>query len=300
MNFLKGVWQGFKEAWNEYWLATLITFVLVVLILIGVASCGGGSDPQVPPPTTLRTDLKVGYYGSEKDQPRETRDHVNIFFEAQFDGQQRAIENINYMQMPTILSVTPQLFNEKNRLLPDGEQRLREFFKLLAPSGILRYVTYLYPLDEPDILNTPAAEVIEAARISRKVAAEFGFNPRLFVIYGAAFTWQGSETFDLIGFDNYSAGAKIFFNGDYAKLKAIKRPNQKLALIPGGAGPWEQDPVSFYNTANSDPDVEMIISFVWFDSTSAGQGYTTGIRSNSRRGDYCRMGKLITGKAGTC
>jgi hypothetical protein len=300
MNFLRGVWQGFKEAWNEYWLATLMTFFWVVLVLAAVVGCSGGSDPQVPPPPVLRTDLKVGYYGSEKEQPRETRDHVNIFFEAQFDGPQRVINNINYMQMPTILAVSYQLFDEKNRLRLDGEQRLREFFTLLAPSGVLKYVTYLYPLDEPDLLNTPTSEVVEAARISRKVAAEFGLSPKLFVIYGVSFTWQGSEAFDVIAFDNYSAGARIFFNGDYDKLKAVKKPYQKLALIPGGAGPWEQDPTSFYNKANSDLDVEMIISFVWFDSTFSAQGYTTGIRSNSRRGDYCRMGKLISGKAGGC
>lgn len=300
MKFLKNVWYGLKEAWNEYGVVTLIVAVLVVIALAATSGCSGGADPQVPSPTTLRTDLKVGYYASTLEQPRETRDHVNIFFEAQFDGPQRVIDNINYMQMPTILSVSVQLFNEKNRLRPDGEQRLREFFKFLAPSGVLRYVTYLYPLDEPDLLNTPAVEVIEAARISRKVAAEFGLTPKLFVIYGVNFTWQGSEAFDTIAFDNYSAGSKIFFNGDYAKLKAVKKPNQKVALIPGGAGPWEQDPVPFYNTANSDLDVEMVISFVWGDSTFSAQGYTTGIRSNSRRGDYCRMGKLISGKAGGC
>jgi len=279
-------------------LLRLVSNSVIAALLI---SCSKGQfSSEISSVATVRNNLQFGYFGSVGDQPRDTRDHVNVYFDMGFDGLQATIDSINYMQMSTILGVQRQLFDSNNRLLLDGEQRLRDYFTALKPSGVLQYVTYLYPLDEPDILNTPASEVVEAARVTRKVASEFGITQHLFVIYGASFTFPASDSFDLIAFDNYSEGIKIFTNGDYDKLKAVRKPYQKIALIPGGAGPWLQDPIPFYNVLNNDLDVQMIIAFVWFDSTLPAQGYTSGIRSNVRRPDYCRVGKLITSKAGQC
>lgn len=277
-------------------------FLLILAIVMLVAGCGGGVDPNAPVerPKILRTDLQFGYYASTGNQPQETKGHVNFYHDMQFEGEQHTIDSIRFMQMPVMLGVQYWMYDEKNNPKADGESQLLGYLHRLNDAGVLRFVTDVYPLDEPDLLGTKAGDVVATNAAVRRSFAVFNMRPRLSVIYGAGFTWPGVASYDDVGFDNYSAGSGIFYNGDFARLKAVLRPDQKIWLVPGGADPWRADPTPFVNYAHSDPQVRGLINFIWPDSTDPRQGYEKGIRSNGLAQKYCRVGREVIGTSGPC
>ena len=251
-------------------------------------------------PTITRNDLQFGYFGSVGDQPQATREHVNIFMDMQFGGEQYTIDSIKYMGIPIILGIEYWMYNAEFQPKPNAEANLRDYLTRLQTAGVLKYVTDVYPVDEPDVNRVAPADIKTTNDIIRRVFSEFSMAPRLNAIYGAQFTWPGVQYYDDVGFDNYSAGANIFVNGDYARLKGALRPDQRIWLVPGGASPWKQDPKPFVDIANGDPQVRGIIAFVYFDSANPTQGYGLGIRSNGMLPAYCRVGATIAGKPVNC
>lgn len=274
---------------------------LGVAICLALAGCGG-VDPNAPVerPKVLRTDLQFGYYASAGTQPQETKGHVNLYYDMQFEGEQHTIDSIRFMQMPVMLGIQYWMYDEFNRPKADAESQLLGYLHRLNEAGVLKFVTDVYPLDEPDLLGAKSDDVIATNAAVRRAFAAFNMRPRLSVIYAVAFTWPGVSSYDDVGFDNYPAGSGIFYNGDYAKLKAVLRADQKIWLVPGGADPWRQDPTPFINYAHSDPQVRGLINFVWFDSTDPKQGYGKGIRTNGMARAYCQAGREITGGSGPC
>lgn len=286
-----------RAFWSTY------IFILCLAVPVMIAACGGGGvDPNAPVarPKNLRADLHYGYYGSTGLQPQETKGHVTFYLDMQFEGEQHAIDSIRLMQLPVMLGVQYWMYDERNVPKADGEAQLLAYLYRLNAAGVLKFVTDVYPLDEPDLFGTKVDDVIAVNAAVRRAFATFGMRPRLSVIYGVSFTWPGVASYDDVGFDNYSAGSGIFYNGDYARLKSVLRPDQNIWLVPGGADPWRQDPTQFINFAHGDPQVRGLINFVWFDSTHPSQGYGKGIRSNGMAGAYCRAGREITGAAGAC
>jgi hypothetical protein len=279
-----------------------ILFLAVVIVVMLVACGGGGVDPNAPVerPKVLRADLQFGYYASTGTQPQETKGHVNFYHDMLFEGEQHTIDSIRLMQMPVMLGVQYWMYDARNVPKADGEAQLLGYLHRLNDAGVLKFVTDVYPLDEPDLLGTKADDVVAVNAAVRRAFATFGMRPRLSVIYGVGFTWQGVASYDDIGFDNYSAGSGIFYNGDYARLKGVLRADQKIWLVPGGADPWRQDPTQFINFAHGDPQVRGLINFVWFDSTHPSQLYGKGIRTNGMAGAYCRAGREITRVVGPC
>lgn len=265
-------------------------------------ACGGtgNQDVSVPAPAMTRADLQFGYFGSLGDQPERTRGHVNLYMDMQFGGEQYTIDSIKYMGKPTMLGVQYWLYDAQFKPKLDAETNLRAYLTRLQAAGALKYVTNVYPADEPDVNRIQVADIKASNEMVRKVFAEFSMNPRLSVIYGANFTWPGIQFYDDVGFDNYSAGAAIFYNGDYARLKSALRPDQRIWLVPGGASPWRQNPTAFVNMANSDLQVRGIIAFVFFNSTDPSQGYGLGIRDNGMLPAYCQNGSAIAGYAVNC
>jgi hypothetical protein len=286
----------------------LLSAFLASLALFGCAPAGVDPNASVPAPSTLRTDLQFGYYasvptvkGDDTGQIQETREHVNVYMDMLFGGEQFTIDSILYMKKPTILGVQYWMYDERNRAKVDGEAQLIAYLGRLQAAGALQYVTDAYPLDEPDLLGTPESEIQAVNAAVRRAFALYGMYPRLSVIYGVGFTWNGVRWYDDIGFDNYSAGSGIFYNGDIAKLKAVaNKPGQKIWLVPGGASPWRQDPTQFINYAHSDPQVRGLINFVYFDSTHPSQLYGKGIRTNGTRSAYCAAGAKLIGVSVPC
>jgi hypothetical protein len=273
----------------------------LIAALVITACSGGGADINAPveKPAALRTDLQFGYYASLGNQPQETKAHVNLYHDMQFGGEQYTIDSIKYMAMPTMLGIQYWMYDAKNKPKPDAELQLRAYLTRLQASGALQYVTDVYPLDEPDLIGSDPADIFATNAMIRRVFAEFNMRPRLSVIYGDRNQWQGVTSYDDVGFDKYYAGSAIFFNGDYAKLKSILRPDQKIWLVPGGADPWRQDPTPFVNYAHGDPQVRGIIAFTWFNSPPNGD-YGKGIGQNGMAKAYCQAGAAITNKNGAC
>ena len=285
-------------------------FILILFLFI-ISACGGGgnsSNPNayVPPAAIVRADLYYGYFGSLANQPSETEGHVNIFYDLGFDGPEKRIENIKYMGLKNSNSVigldyvlwnNNGLANEKTRFTeaPDAEVRLTALLQSFKDADILKYIQAASILDEVDNREIPEALVKKQIDLTKKVFANFNVPIKILGIYGAKFTWVGSQYLDWVGFDNYSAGAAIFYNGDYARFKGILKPHQKGVLVPGGAEPWLQDPAAFINTANADAQIIWIMPFTWFTS-GAGSDFGKGIRDNSRRKDYCNAGAIISQK----
>lgn len=284
------------------------TAVLAGLALWGCS--GGNPDPNafVPEPSALRKDLQFTYFGAvptvkgdATGQIEETREHVNFFMDMQFGGEQFTIDSILYMKKPTMLGVQYFMYDAQNKPKPTGEAELVAYLGRLQAAGALKYVTDAYPIDEPDLLNTPAKDIQSVNASVRRAFEGYGLKPRLSVIYSAKFTWNGAEFYDDIGFDNYSAGSGIFYNGDFARLTAAaNKPGQKLWLVVGGASPWNQNPEAFINYANGDAKIRGIIAFVYFDSISPEQMYGLGIRNNGQRKTYCNAGSKVTRQTANC
>lgn len=260
-------------------------------------------DIVVSAPAVLRTDLMYGYYGRLRNQVAETIDHVNLLWESQFEGELNMITNILAAKLPTVLDVGTQCFQKieasglNHHYKEDAEDLLRGLFTRLKANGALQYVKWLYPLDEPNT-NTTVVDLVYAIRSCKKVALEFPelADVKFAVIYAAKpETYDCIALFDLVGVDDYDNKSQIFTNGTYARLKAQLRSNQKTIILPGGA--FGQDITSFINTAHSNPEVSVVLPFVWFGPmVPADKWIGIGDDKNPLKAQYVQAGKLLTGK----
>lgn len=274
----------------------------VLIVAVVIAACGGSADDiVVPKPQNPRTDILYGYYASLGEQVAEVKDHTNLHWEAQFDGPAKAVQNIKDANTFTVLDVGYQVFTSdggKKTILPDAEQRLRDFLRYMQYNNVLHYVEVLYPLDEPNLQLRNPNDIYAAVDIVKRVASEFqeldGY--KLGVIYWDESAYTGIELFDWVGFDNYDAKSSIFTepNGRYFQMLAQLRPDQKTLLVPGGA--FDQDPTPFVNFAQGRPEVVAIIPFVWFDVINDKENFL-GIKSRPEMAQkYIAAGKELTGK----
>jgi hypothetical protein len=256
------------------------------------------SDIHIPEPSVKRKDLFYGYYGAMNDQVAETKDHINIWWEAQFQGHLKAIENIDRTKMFTVLDVTNQCmvkFAEHGRnfkFRPDAEAQLRDLFTTMKQANVLQFVKVLYPMDEPNI-NSTADDVKQAIFILKKVASEFIelSGVKLGVIYAAKpETYECIEYFDWVGVDDYDEKSTIFdSNGAYTKLKARLHPDQRTVIMPGGA--FGQNPVPFVNFAHSNHEVVALVPFVWFGPMQPADKWVgIGQDQNVLKQDYINTG----------
>lgn len=251
--------------------------------------------PEVP----RRTDLLYGYYASHDEQVAETKDHVNLYMENQFAGQDKAIQNILDMSRTTILDVSAQMFYRDSGTGPftmhgDALVRLTDFFRRMSDAGALKHVRYLCPIDEPnntvqreDVLRSAIAIVFEAA--SQFIELR---GVRLFFIYAADKPFICSDAAALIGFDDYDMRSHVLVSDKYKALKASLGVGQKIVLVPGGA--YGQDPEPFIRFANANPEVGLVMPFLWFDDKSGNVG-ALGIRSGPLRAAYREAGRSVCG-----
>lgn len=284
--------------------------LLVVAVCISslLTACGGGyPDVTIPPPATLRTDLRMGYFGAYDDQATQTKGAVNLWWEAHFQGDQKAIDNIITAAQPTVLMVGDQLYEQfqptgqNYRLRADADVRLRAYLQFLRNGGALGYVKRLVPFDEPNI-NVRAGDFRAGIVLAQRVAAEF---PELAGVGFAAIyaykplQYEAIELLSDVGVDDYGQKSALLTNGAYQQLVARLRPDQHTILVPGGA--FGEDITPWFNFAETHQEVGSIVAFVWFNAprpqdVGAIPGHPwVGIGFGPLRESYLAAGRLIVG-----
>jgi hypothetical protein len=266
--------------------------VALALMLAGCQEGGGGGEeakpPKPAPPVELRGDLLHSYYGDANGQMAETCDHVNAVWLWAWNG--IMVERILEAERCGITNVVVGTWDAFE---PDAEIRLRNRFDAYRKQGILDLIYALTPVDEPDGDGNKSAEQLRAwAEMARRVMADYPelARTKLAVIYSPKGR-PAIEVFDLVGWDDYEAGYGVL-GAQLAEFKALLRPDQGIILIPGGAdGVGRIDPGPFFDVAQTDPQVKMIVSFIWFDGWD-NRG-TLGIRSNGMAKVYCEMGRKV-------
>lgn len=251
---------------------------LLIALVMGLAACGGGgggSDTSVPPPpAAVRYDLLYGYFGDCATCVQETKDHTNVQMVVGWGGslEQHAFEASSAGQK-LIVALCWQC----------GEDNIRWQFTQLRNLNVLQRVVALYPEDEPDVNHIDDGAMKNIVAMVRRVASEFVEleHVKIAVIYGNQGT-PGIEAFDWVGADEYGLGLHA---SKYIKSKM--RPDQGLILVPGGADPWKEDPQPFVEYAQADPQVVMIMPFLWRWPTPPGG---RGIGDNGMAHAYCVAG----------
>ncbi len=249
-------------------------------------------DIVVAYPGNKRTDLYYGYFASLGNQLEETKDHINLFMDVQFNGPERTRADIAAFNGDAALDVAYQLFVRPEGakfsiLRSDAEARVREFFTFLTP--VLPKIKILFAMDEPNNTLESGNEFYLGIAILKKVVAEFSLDVKYAVIYSADKPTICQDQFDYIGIDDYEKKSSILV-GQYQRLKASLLPHQKTILVPGGA--YGQDPWPFVYFAQANPEVGIVMPFLWYDDTMGAVG-AKGIRSNGLRDEYVKAGKAI-------
>jgi hypothetical protein len=256
-------------------------------------------DITVAPAEKRRDDLLYGYYGCADNQVAETKDHVNLLHESQFDGPEKCIQNILDAQMFTVLDVSTQVFFE-GHVKPTAEGELLAFLSVLSLRGALKYIEVIYPIDEPNN-TTNALDLSKAVSIIQRVAKSFPDldGVLLGVCYAEDKPFICQELFDLVGFDAYGKKSSVL-TGKYQTFRNTLLPFQKTILFPGAA--YGQDPKPFVNWAETDPRVKILMPFLWLDEridpkTGKGSVGAPGVRSGPLKQQYIDAGKYVTGKS---
>lgn len=249
------------------------------------------------PSASKRGDLSYGYFGCILEQVAETKGHVNILNEVQFEAPDKVAKNMRDANMDVMLGLSPQLLDRPDAktqftVRPDAEQRLYDFFTFLRLEGVLHHVVAMTPIDEPNNTVGSEAELLKVVAVIRRVADQFielaGY--KLYVIYAADKSFIAQSAFDWIGFDDYDMKSHVLVGEKYKALKASLRPDQHTIIIPGGC--YGQDPKPFVDFAQGNQEVAVVLPFLWLDDQWGTVG-APGIRSNGLRAKYITAGKSI-------
>lgn len=268
--------------------------ILAIIAAIYFGSKSGGGSSTSP----IRKGW-FGYYGSKGNQVAETADHTNVHWEAFWDDEQGAIENLRKVDGHVVLDVG-RIFERvgpKNLALrKNAEFLLRDLFDKLREAGVLDKVDATVVHDEP---NLPENQIIDelplAVGLVRSVASEYPELSGLLqcCIYYSHTPMIHMELFDLVAFDEYGAGADIFrVGGSYDVFRSKLKPGQRTLLIPGGS--YGQDPKAFVTAARYYPECLGIIAFLWREP-----GHGSGAESICNlpiRDAYVAAGKELLGR----
>lgn len=277
-------------------IAILVIAAVIAAVLVKVYAKKKQYDQDLTfPPAPPRADLLYGYYGCKGDQVAETKDHINLFMESQFDGADKAIQNILDAAKPTILDLSAQMFHREPEqkyysVLPDAATRVVAFLQRLQDAGALQYVKYLYPIDEPNNTVGDPTTLMLAINIVRDASKQFPAldGVQLAVIYAADKSFICQEEYALVGFDDYDLKSHVLVSPRLQSLQMSLRPDQKIILVPGGS--YGQDPKPFIDFAQGNPRVGMVMPFLWLDEPTVGK---PGIRSNDMRAAYSAAGASV-------
>lgn len=250
---------------------------------------GGCPDPTPPPgPLPSRPGIAYCYFGIQEGDAAQIADHVTMAHVMSWgDWSSPAMMNSIFMNFMTqavqagipkiMVTLDWCLFTQTSpkHPLPDNQctTNLINFFDFLRDNGMLQYLGGYYLIDEPDIQENQLSDAQVLNAIARVRDVLNAYQPALppgpiACIYGPNNNYPGISGLDWAGFDNY--GAPIFSNGQYNGLVNRLNPSQKTIIVPGGNDPWREDPTPFFNKAQSDLRVAMIMPFKWFGSDGIG------------------------------
>jgi hypothetical protein len=265
--------------------------------------------PEPPGPGVSRPGLEYCYFGLQPTDPPQIHNHVTIAHIGSwgdwnnFDGMLNMVMALGHDAKKAgieRLIFTPDFccftnYNQSPRqVLPltTMQAKLITFADRLRSENLIEQVWGMYVIDEP---NKPenalsAANVSQVCSTIRDVFSHYLLTaPKLCITYW--WTWDhfpGIESLDYAGFDNY--GAPIFTNGMYNHLRSQLKPEQKSIILPGGSNPWRENPDPFYEFAQNNLEVGMIMPFLWFDNPPE---FPHGIVSNGMAPQYTAVGQKI-------
>lgn len=253
----------------------------------------------------LRTDLLFGYYGCAGSQAAEVKAHTNLHWEAFFEGVDKGIANIKAMACTTVIDVAFALFERPGPSQPvtrraNAPEQLHGLFMALRAAGVLHHVKFVVPIDEPNLPENAAIEHMPwAVELIRRAASGYPelAGVKLACIYyneNGKSNYPGADLFDLVGLDDYDAGARVLApGGSFDRLRSRLTRGQRLILVPGGS--YGQDPEPFLRYAHAHADVCAIVPFLWQPPAGADM---QGIRALPVRAAYEAAGAaLVTGAA---
>lgn len=248
-------------------------------------------------PSTLRTDLRYGYYGRDRNQCDETAGAVNLAVELRWDSLDATIERMRRQPVPTILTVSSECWINATTLRPDADVQLRATLDALRSAGVIGQVIGFYVIDEPDLWGSSDADVTAACATVRKVAADYADlgGCILACCYSKSGRYPGVTAFDWVGVDDYPEDSNMLTGAPLSGLRSVLRDDQRIFLVPGGCDPFRGSPEAFRRAAHSDPKVAAIIPFLWIDYDDPQGKRQKGIRNNGMDAVYRKLGAEIVG-----
>lgn len=241
----------------------VVLWVLLALSAL-LAGCGGGSagtssgaiDPGTPPVVGTPHFVHYGYFFSGL-QLEEVVDHASIGFELAVFNDINLSQHLALMRANNMKAMLEVGYVYTNKHFT-GVDRLRTLLTRLRTEGTLDLIVSFYPVDEPDLFGWSENDVVAANDAIHALCKEF---PELggcaiAVIY-SDHRQVGHESYDWLGSDggNYGGGP----------ILVELMPGQKMILVPGGADPWREDPAAFVKFASGNPDVALVMPFLWVD-----------------------------------
>ncbi len=280
------------------YVAILIVAVLLVLVL------RRDSADYIPPvPTTKRTDLHSGYYGSTADQFDATKDHITLHWFFDWYPLEQLISELQANpKVALVHDFGAQLF-ERRALRLDAQALVMARLQRLHDAGVLGRMAVAVPCDEPNHLTKgllDPEDLPRAMAILRECCGQF---PELAgVMFGVVFAYNAPmlhpELFDIVGVDNYPARTNVLRpGGEYDQMRAQLRPDQRTWLVPGVA--YGQTPIPFANFAHSHPEVWGLVLFSYLNPPDDPQAIGMGDARNAGMAEICRaLGKELNQPVG--
>ena len=254
----------------EYFIIALVFIAVLGYLVWDAKKDKEWKDIDIPMPETLRNDLLYGYYSSEVGQWEATKDHVNLFWYSHFSSWDEFLWILKNTDKTIVLDLAPYLSKQEGKkkvCREDAVQALTDCFMSLKDHGVLHRIKYLYPIDEPSLSVKNPEEHKKMLQTVIEVRNMFDDlkDSKIAVIYlrGGESNFWNLPYHDVVGVDNYEQKSEVLTKGDYAKLKSMLQYGQTTMLVPGPAFGQKPDPFVAY--AHSNPEVEMVIPFVWFD-----------------------------------
>lgn len=276
-------------------------FRAILAMALFVSGCGGGSGSTpvigtIVPVTSLRADLKFGYYFGNPLYLVEQENHVNLWWVVA--GGVWFLEVAAQLQQARGAGIK----NIVLHLNTTDPAELRFYFGKLSEMGYLTgwdSIT-VYPMDEPDRFGLSDADVTAKVVAIRQVMFDTPglLTAKIGVLYGCEHsTRPGIKSFDLVGCFRYEASGCAKLESDYVALRSQLAPGSKLWMIPGGAHingkEGRQDPACWASYAHRNADVWGVIPFMW-QSGADPNNTIVGIRDQAdMRKLYCETGRII-------